>query len=344
MVDLLSIASIKKFCKTHKSILRKWYKHNSSSKKFHTQLFKSKKRSYKVEDPSLGNKNIKQKNENRKSMSSTGSFHNHSFRCNSQNNQNNNNNMYKHQSADNYLFPNNSTTNPKRKSSMDYYYCNSSSSSPPPNFFEKIPSSRHSSINNNPIMFSNSSGMLKPPPIEKKLECTLEELCYGCQKKLKITRDVINNLGRIVQEEELLTIKVKPGWKKGTKITFEGMGNEKPGSFPADIIFIIAEKRHQLFKREEDDLEFAIRIPLVKALTGCKISIPLLGGEKMKLSVVDDVIYPGFVKIVPNQGMPLAKDQGKSRGDLRVVFMVDFPTHLSDDQRLDVLSILQNQG
>uniref|UniRef100_A0A803NGD9 Protein kinase domain-containing protein n=1 Tax=Cannabis sativa TaxID=3483 RepID=A0A803NGD9_CANSA len=99
------------------------------------------------------------------------------------------------------------------------------------------------------------------------------------------------------------------------------MGNEKPGSFPADIIFIIAEKRHQLFKREEDDLEFAIRIPLVKALTGCKISIPLLGGEKMKLSVVDDVIYPGFVKIVPNQGMPLAKDQGKSRGDLRVVFM-----------------------
>ncbi|XP_062097507.1 uncharacterized protein LOC133803471 [Humulus lupulus] len=303
-------------------------------------------------------------------MSSTRSFH-HSFRSNNSQNikvddddQRSQNNKYKHRSADNYLFPstyyndhNNdlSRNSSKRvnppKSSMDYcYYYSSSSSPPPPTFFGKIPSTRHSSNNNNnnnnnPIMFSNSSGMLKPPPIEKKLECTLEELCYGCQKKLKITRDVINDLGRIVEEEELLTIKVKPGWKKGTKITFEGMGNEKAGSYPADIIFIIAEKRHQLFRREGDDLEFAIRIPLVKALTGCKISIPLLGGEKMRLTV-DDVIHPGFVKIVPNQGMTVAKDRGirRRRGDLRVVFLVDFPSHLSDHQRLDVLTILQDEG
>lgn len=54
-------------------------------------------------------------------------------------------------------------------------------------------SSRRSST---PIMFSNSTGTkMKPPAIEKKLECTLEELCYGCTKKIKITRDVLTNSG-----------------------------------------------------------------------------------------------------------------------------------------------------
>jgi DnaJ family protein B protein 13 len=44
-------------------------------------------------------------------------------------------------------------------------------------------------------MFSNSTGKMKPPAIERPLECTLDELCYGCMKKIKITRDVITNTG-----------------------------------------------------------------------------------------------------------------------------------------------------
>lgn len=48
-----------------------------------------------------------------------------------------------------------------------------------------------------PIMYSNSSGMLKPPPIEKRLECTLEDLCYGCKKKIMITRDVLTDTGLV---------------------------------------------------------------------------------------------------------------------------------------------------
>ncbi|CAL0319406.1 unnamed protein product [Lupinus luteus] len=160
--------------------------------------------------------------------------------------------------------------------------------------------SKTSSRRSNPIMYSNSSGMLKPPPIEKKIECTLEELCYGCQKKIKITRDVLTNTGGIAQEEELLTINIQPGWKKGTKITFEGKGNERPGAYREDIIFFISEKRHQLFRRERDDLELGIEIPLVKALTGCTISVPLLGGDKMNLTI-DEIIYPGYEKIITGQ-------------------------------------------
>ncbi|KAK1266699.1 hypothetical protein QJS04_geneDACA009131 [Acorus gramineus] len=183
-------------------------------------------------------------------------------------------------------------------------------------------------------------GRRKPPAVEKKLECSLEDLCFGCVKKMMITRDVISPDGKITKEQEFLKIKVKPGWKKGTKITFEGMGDERPGALPADIIFSISEKHHPLFKREGNDLVLAVEIPLIKALTGCTLSIPLLGGEKTSCSF-DEVIYPGFEKVIRGQGMPDAQEKG-GRGDLRIKFRISFPTKLSEEQRSGIVKLLQN--
>ena len=133
---------------------------------------------------------------------------------------------------------------------------------------------------------------------------------------------------------------MKPGWKKGTKITFEGLGNERPGTYPADIIFVISEKGHPLFRRSGDDLELTLEIPLVQALTGCTISIPLLGGENMTLSI-EDIIYPGYVHTIPDQGMAISGEEGK-RGDLKVTFLVELPTSLTKNQKSDVLNILED--
>lgn len=144
----------------------------------------------------------------------------------------------------------------------------------------------------------------------------------------------------VVKEEEQLTINVEPGWKKGTKITFVGKGNMRPNAYQEDIVFHVSEKGHQLFRREGDDLALCLEIPLIKALTGCTISVPLLGGDHMNLTV-DDVIYPGYQKIVTDQGMSISRESGK-RGDLRITFLVEFPTHLTDNQRSDVFGILQN--
>ncbi|CAH9081706.1 unnamed protein product, partial [Cuscuta epithymum] len=161
-------------------------------------------------------------------------------------------------------------------SSSSYSSAPSTPTMADPAFLSKIASKRN---NVPPIIFSQSIARRKPPPVEKKLECTLEELCHGRVKVVKITREVISNTGLIVEEEEYVTIVVKPGWKKGTKITFEGKGDEKPGMLPADITFVIEEKRHPIFKREGDDLVLGVEIPLVQALTGCTITVPLLGGE-----------------------------------------------------------------
>ncbi|KHN05249.1 DnaJ like subfamily B member 13 [Glycine soja] len=188
-----------------------------------------------------------------------------------------------------------------------------------------------------PIMFSQITTRRKPLEVERKLHCTLENLCFGCIKKIKVTKDLIKYLGVIIQEEEILKIEVKPGWRKGTKITFEGVGDEKPGHLLTDIVFLI----HPLFRREGNDLEICVEITLVNALTGCSISIPLLGGENTGLSFENNVIYPGYEKVIKGQGMPNPKNNG-IRDDLQVKFFIEFPTELSEEQRKKVASILQD--
>ena len=137
-----------------------------------------------------------------------------------------------------------------------------------------------------------------------------------------------------------MQIKVKPGWRNGTKITFEGKGDEKPGYLPADIVFSIEEK-NPLFKRVGDDLELEIEIPLLKALVGCTITLPLLSGDKMIFRIDDHVIYPGYEKIIYHHGMIKANDK-QHRGELRLKFNVRFPEVLSDDKRLEICSILRS--
>ncbi|RDX70046.1 DnaJ-like subfamily B member 13, partial [Mucuna pruriens] len=246
--------------------------------------------------------------------------------------------LSRHWSLDSSCFPSIVSRNASRKtdhtSSKGYDFTPDTPSSLNKSASFRVPPHHASRKGNTSIMYSNSFGMLKPPPIEKTLECTLEDLCFGCKKNVMITRDVLTDTGEIVQEEELLTINVQPGWRKGTKITFEGKGNERPGAFREDIIFIVSEKRHQLLRREGDDLELCIEIPLVKALTGCTISVPLLGGEHMNLTI-DNIISPGYEKIIPGQGMPTSREPEK-RGNLKITFLVEFPTQLTENRRSEI--------
>ncbi|PIM99873.1 hypothetical protein CDL12_27629 [Handroanthus impetiginosus] len=191
-----------------------------------------------------------------------------------------------------------------------------------------------------PILYSNSNGLMKPPAMEKQLDCTLDELCFGCIKKIKIARDAVTDNGQIVEQDEVLTIKVKPGWRKGTKITFEGVGNEIRGTYPADVVFVVAEKKHPFFTRQDDDLELRLEIPLVEALTGCNLSVPLLGEQTMNLTI-DDMVHPGYQKIIAGQGMP-KQNEPKTRGNLVITFSVKFPEKLTEEQRSDAANILQH--
>ncbi|CAD6240733.1 unnamed protein product [Miscanthus lutarioriparius] len=178
----------------------------------------------------------------------------------------------------------------------------------------------------------------KPPAIENRLPVSLADLYKGVTKKMKISRETIDASGRISNAEDILTIEVKPGWKKGTKITFPDKGNEAPNMKPADIVFIIDEKPHDVFTRDGNDLVMTEKISLVEALTGYTARVTTLDGRSLSLPI-NSIIHPNYEEVIPREGMPIPKDPTK-KGNLRIKFNIMFPSRLTSDQKAGIKRLL----
>ncbi|CAF2126903.1 hypothetical protein BRARA_C03298 [Brassica rapa] len=174
----------------------------------------------------------------------------------------------------------------------------------------------------------------KAAPIERQLPCSLEDLYKGITKKMKISRDVLDSSWRPTTVEEILTIEIKPGWKKGTKITFPEKGNEQRGIIPSDLVFIVDEKPHAVFKRDGNDLVITQKIPLVEALTGYTAQVTTLDGRTLTVPV-NNVISPTYEEVVKGEGMPIPKDPSR-KGNLRIKFNVKFPSRLTTEQKTGI--------
>ncbi|KAJ0709109.1 putative chaperone DnaJ, HSP40/DnaJ peptide-binding protein [Helianthus annuus] len=138
--------------------------------------------------------------------------------------------------------------------------------------------------------------------------------------------------------EEILTIEIKPGWKKGTKITFPEKGNQEPGVIAADLVFIIDEKPHDIFTREGNDLLVNQEISLLEALTGKTVELTTLDGRHLVVPVIE-MVNPGYELTVANEGMPISKDPRK-KGNLRIKFDVRYPSRLTAEQKSDLKRVL----
>uniref|UniRef100_A0A1A9ZR68 J domain-containing protein n=1 Tax=Glossina pallidipes TaxID=7398 RepID=A0A1A9ZR68_GLOPL len=178
------------------------------------------------------------------------------------------------------------------------------------------------------------------PPIEYDLYVSLEEIDKGCVKNMKISRMSMAT-GRPRKDEKILNINVKPGWKSGTKITFQKEGDEIPGKIPADIVFIIKDRPHPIFKREGTDFRYTAKISLKQALCGTTVKVPTLQGDKITLSLYNEVITPNTVKRIKGRGLPFHKEPYR-RGDLLVSFDIKFPNKIHKSLKDILAEMLPN--
>lgn len=103
----------------------------------------------------------------------------------------------------------------------------------------------------------------KDPPVIHELRLSLEEVYSGCTKKMKISRKRLNPDGCTMHnEDKILTVDIKRGWKEGTKITFPKEGDETPTNIPADIVFVVKDKTHPHFRRDGSDIVYPAKITL----------------------------------------------------------------------------------
>ncbi|CAF0909647.1 unnamed protein product [Adineta ricciae] len=176
----------------------------------------------------------------------------------------------------------------------------------------------------------------KDPTTFYDLYVTLDEVLNGATRKLKVTRNRYKaELHTTVKDEKVLEIQIKPGWKEGTKITFENEGDEGDQyTIAGDIVFIIRDKPHPLFERSNSDIIFRVKVTLKQALLGTLLVIPFLDSTKpsYQLRTYQEILTPQTEKRFPNEGLPYAKDTTK-RGDLIVKFDILFPKLLLNEQR-----------
>jgi len=181
----------------------------------------------------------------------------------------------------------------------------------------------------------------QPGPVVRSLNCSLEELYNGTTKKLKIKRKRVNSDGTTTRnEEKLLEIEVKKGWKAGTKITFPKESDEYPGQTPADIQFVIAEKPHATFRREGNNLKYLHRLSLKQALIGTSVNVKTLDDRVLRIPI-NKIVHPGYIHKVMHEGMPISK-KPREKGNLLIEFDIVFPTRLTEQQKTTLASTLDD--
>lgn len=173
--------------------------------------------------------------------------------------------------------------------------------------------------------------------VERTLPLTLEEIYKGVVKKMKIKRKSYDESGKQTKVDQILEVPIKPGLKKGSKIKFNGVGDQVEGG-RQDLHFIVEEKPHPIYSREDNDIILPVSLDLKEALTGWQRRLTLIDGKQINVDKAGPT-HPGSEDRYPGLGMPISKKPGQ-RGDLVVRYSVKFPTSLTPAQKAKLREIL----
>ena len=130
---------------------------------------------------------------------------------------------------------------------------------------------------------------------------------------------------QVIKEKKVIEVTIDKGVPNGHKLNFHGESDEQPGMLPGDLIVLLREKKHPVFKRKKADLIIEKKINLKDALAGFAFTIKHLdGSEKLIKASPGEIVKPGDVKTVQELGMPLMRTPFKF-GNLFVYFEIEFP-------------------
>jgi len=162
----------------------------------------------------------------------------------------------------------------------------------------------------------------------------MQSACSTCNQTGKIMNEKDKckscNGKKTYKDRKILEVNIEKGMKHGQKIKFADEADELPGTIPGDVVFVVQEKEHAVWKRKGSDMLMVMDINLTECLTGFTRTITHLDGRVLEVSVsAGTVTKPDQVKCISGEGMPQFGNPF-TKGKLFIAFKVSFPTTLNE--------------
>ena len=127
--------------------------------------------------------------------------------------------------------------------------------------------------------------------------------CKGVGKSMKESDKCKTCKGnKVNKDRKVLDVVVEKGMKNGQKIKFVGEADEAPDTVPGDVVFVVQEREHNVFKRKGADLVCTIELTLSEALCGFTRTITHMDSRILKVeSKPGSVIEPDAVKLIQGE-------------------------------------------
>ena len=143
-----------------------------------------------------------------------------------------------------------------------------------------------------------------------------------------------------VRTHRTINVKIPAGVATGNRVHLASQGEVGPGGGPAGDLYVeLSIATHEVFRRDGDNLEVVVKVPMTAAALGTQVTLDTLEAERDDLdaelsSVAVDIpagTQSGTRVTIPGRGVPRLRKDG--RGELGVTLLVQTPTRLDDEQR-----------
>eukprot|EP01063_Lacrimia_lanifica_P030781 TRINITY_DN4960_c0_g1_i1.p2 TRINITY_DN4960_c0_g1~~TRINITY_DN4960_c0_g1_i1.p2 ORF type:complete len:298 (+),score=153.26 TRINITY_DN4960_c0_g1_i1:55-948(+) len=188
----------------------------------------------------------------------------------------------------------------------------------------------------------------------KPVELPETTMCKECNGRgVKLVRRMISNAmvqqmqvpcetcgseGIKVNEDKTkkVDVRIRAGMKDKQQIPLDSpSGRDDEPS----VVVVLSCKDHDTFTRQGDDLVVKKTITLQEALLGFNFELEHLDGRKLLVqSPVGKVITYGQKMMIKGEGMP--RMDGPGAGDLIIIFALEFPRSLGEDQTAVLKKVL----
>lgn len=153
--------------------------------------------------------------------------------------------------------------------------------------------------------------------------------CNGTGKVIKSPCKDCRGTGK-VRKNKTIEIDIPAGIDDGQTMQLSGQGEAGDRGGPnGDLLVTIRIKRHEVFKRQDNDVYISMPITIVQATLGATLKVPTIDGA-VEYEIPEGT-QPGTRFRLRGKGIPFLR--GRGRGDQYVTVDVEIPKNLSARQK-----------